>query len=383
MIKIIIGSLTYPLPNGVTASIDTSVDSLSEQGFRFIVVAPRYEKRKHRLQHYQAPSSPVTRAIGYFMGRKEKTFGLTAPFYIKKIVKNFNPDIYWLHNFAWAPNAFEIHMFNSNKPKVLSYHTLVEEYGQMYGGKVGADLMKHRSKLIGNKVDAIIVPNEKIEKKLRQYGIIKPIHIIPTAITLPSSYLSKKDLLKKINIPFDSKIILYVGRVCKEKNIEILLRAMGEIRKKNEKIFLLVVGAGDIVKFKSKARKMKVADRVIFHGHYSLEETKKMYGGSDLFVFPSKKTETQGLVIGEAMIAGIPVVAFSSQAKTGVYPEKLFFSVKKESDLHLKILEAFNESNKKDKIVKDAKKFILENFSEEKIAEKQKKLFLSLVSRKN
>ena len=380
--KILISSLTYPLPNGVTVSIDASLDGLIAEGYEFLIVAPRYKTIKHRPEHCQVPSSSVARAIGSLIGKDERTFGITASYYIAKIAKEFKPDIYWLHTLTWAPNAFELHMLKSEKPKVLSYHTLVEEYGRMYGGKIGADLMRRRSKSVANKMDAVIVPSKVIEQKLRQYGVIKPIYVIPTGINIIKDYFTKEELCARFSLPPNSKILLYVGRVCKEKNIEALLKIMGEIKKKDSNIFLLIVGPGEIEKFKSTVQNMNIADRVIFAGFFPAKETQRMYGGSDVFVF-SSKSETQGLVIGEAMMAEIPVVALESPIQPEIYPESLSVVVKNESQFSFAVLDILKNCKKRDKMVKKAKEFVLENFSREAMTKKQKELFTKLLRSKS
>jgi len=375
--KILISSLTYPLPNGVTVSIDATVDGLMAEGYKVLIVAPRYKTIKHRPEHCSVPSSVAARAIGSLIGKEERIFGLTASYHIEKIAKEFKPDIYWLHTLTWAPNAFEIHMLKSDRPKLLTYHTLVEEYGRMYGGKIGADLMRRRSKSVANKMDAVITPSQVIEQKLRQYGVIKPIYVIPTGINIVEKYFTRKELGKRFSLPQNSKILLFAGRVCKEKNIESLLKIMKKIKDKDGNIFLLIVGPGDIEKFSALAQKMNVADRIILTGALPLEETQKIYGGSDVFVFPSK-TETQGLVIGEAMMAGIPVVAFESPIQPEIHPKNLSVVVKNESQFSLAVLDILRNQQKRDEMVKKAKEFVLENFSREAMTRRQKELFSKL-----
>ena len=372
--KILISSLTYPLRNGVTVSIDATVDGLLAKGDKVLVIAPRYEKTKHRPEHRPVPSSFVVKALGSLIGKEEKTFGITARYRIEKIAKDFNPDIYWLHTLTWGPNAFELHMFRSDKPKVLTYHTLVEEYGRMYAGKIGAALMRKRSKSVCNKMDVIITPSSVIKEKLRKYGVIKPIYPIPTGIDIVKKYFTKKELCKRFNIPLESKILLYVGRICREKNIESLLKVMKKIKDKDKNIFLLIVGPGDIEKFSNMTKEMGIADRIIFTGALPAEETHKIYGGSDVFTFPSK-SETQGLVIGEAMMAETPVVAFESQIQPEIYPRNLAFVVKNQLEFSNAVLNISKNKGKTEKMTKNAKKFVLENFSREAMTRKQRELF--------
>jgi len=375
--KILISSLTYPLRNGVTVSIDATVDGLLAKGDKVLVVAPRYKKTKHRPEHRPVPSSTVVKALGSLIGKEEKTFGITARYHINKIIKEFDPDIFWLHTLNFMPNAFELTMLKSDKPKVLTYHTLVEEYGRMYAGEVGAALMRRRSKSVCNKMDVIITPSAVIKEKLRKYGVVKPIYPISTGINIVKKYFTKEELCKKFNIPSGSKILLYVGRICKEKNMESLLKVMKKIKKQNSDIFLLIVGPGDIEKFSAMTKEMNIADRVIFTGPLPAEETHKIYGGSDVFTFPST-SETQGLVIGEAMMAGTPVVAFESQIQPEIYPRNLALVVKNQLEFLNAVLNILKNHEKREKMTKNAKKFVLDNFSREAMTRKQRELFLKV-----
>jgi len=380
--KILICSLTYPLLNGVTVSIDATVDGLVAKGDEVIVVAPRYEKGKHRPEHYPVPSSYMTKTLGSLIGKDERTFGATAFFHIQKIIKKFNPDVCWLHTLTWAPNAFELNMLKSKASKVLTYHTLVEAYGRIYRGEIGANLMKRRSRSVCNKMDVVITPSKIIEKKLRSYNVTKPIYAIPTGIEEIGKYFTKKELHKEFNIPLGSKILISVGRVCKEKNIDALLKIMKKVKDKSKDLYLLLIGPGEVDQFKSLAEKLKISDRVIFAGPISKEKVEKSYGGADAFVFASK-TDTQGLVIGEAMMAEIPVIALESQIIPDVYPRKTLASVKNQSDFLDAVFDILKNTKRREKLVKNAKKFILENFSREAMTRNQRELFSKIHNNKS
>jgi glycosyltransferase involved in cell wall biosynthesis len=372
--KILISSLTYPLPNGVTVSIDATIDGLIEKGDEVLVISPDYYKKKHRPEHRPVASSSVTHTIGSLIGKEERTFGLSAFGQIKRIAEKFDPDIYWLHTLSYAPNFFERYMLKSNKAKILTYHTLVEEYGRMYAGEIGANLMKKRSEIVANQMDAVIVPSKIIAEKLGSYGVTVPKYPIPTGIAKIEKYFSRKELSEKFGIPEDSKILLYVGRICKEKNIGSLLRVMEKIKKENPSAFLLIVGPGDIEEFKAVAKEKNIADRIIFTGPLPAEEAQRIYGGCDVFTFPSK-SETQGLVIGEAMMANIPVVAFYSQIQPEIYPEDIALVAEDESQFAKAVLGILDDKEKRKEIVDKAKKFVVANFSRPAMTRKQRELF--------
>lgn len=376
--KILASSLTYPLPNGVTTSLDTSVDGFSEAGHEIRIVAPEYKMGKARKEHYPVPSSVLTRTVLSLFGKEERTFGLRAKIYIDKIAKSFQPDAYWLHTLMPVPNAFEKYMMASGKPKVLTYHTLVERYGSLYAGQIGSSLMRARSRTVANKMDVIISPSRVTEQKLRQYGVKKPIYVIPTGIEIPELLFTKEDLARKYDFALDAKVLLYVGRVSKEKNIEALLRVVKLLKGKKVNVVLLVIGPGDIEEMKKKAKKMGIGENIIFTGPLIRENAQKHYGGADAAVF-SSQTETQGLTTGEAMVAGVPVVALDSPTREEFYPEDVAMVARDESDFADAILCILNNPAERQKKIEAAKRFARDTFSKKRMIERQIALFESLI----
>ena len=370
-----VSSLTYPLPNGVTVSLNMAVDGFIEQGHEMLIVAPDYKKGKFRPEHYSVSSSSIIRSIGILLGKEERTFGIKALSEIRKIAKEFKPDAYWLHTLTWDSNSFEKHMLSSKKPKVLFYHTLVEEYGRLYAGKIGAYIMRERSRKVCNNVDAVMTPSKAMKDKLLSYGVKKPIEIIPTGIEPCLNPFKKKELREKFKIDENSKVLLYVGRVSKEKNLNVLLDMINNLKMKAT---LLIVGPGDIKETEKEVQKRGIKNQVVFTGALPKKETVRIYGASDAFVF-SSKSETQGLVIGEAMYAGIPVIALDSPIQKEVYPEQVAFVVKNESNFAEKVEQAFKNKNETKKKVDKAKIFVEENFSKKTMISRQTNLFKKLI----
>ncbi len=373
-----ISTLTYPLPNGVTVSVNAAMDGFIKKGHEVIIVSPKYYAKKKRPEHYPIKSSFIIKGLGIIIGKEERSFAIGSQSKIKEISNQFQPDAYWLHTLTWAPNAFEKFMIKSKKPKVLFYHTLVEDYGRIYAGKIGAYTMKKRSKSVCNKMDAIMTPSSMMKKKLESYGVIKPIYVIPTGIDSCPNPFTKKELKEKFKIPAQFKILLYVGRVSKEKNLNVLLKTMKKLKDNNFKAVLLIVGPGDIKETKQEINKMGIKDRVILTGALPKEETVRTYGGADAFVF-SSTTETQGLVVGEAMISNTPVIALDSPIQKEVYPEKTAVVVRDPEKFPQKIIDTFNNRKKTKLMVEKAKKYVLSNFSKKLMINRQVKVFKDLL----
>ncbi len=378
--KILICSLTYPLRNGVTVSINTAADGFLDRNHTIKIVAPNYNVETARKEHVAVKSSVLTRSIGVIIGKEERTFGLGSQSEIKKIINEFKPDAFWLHSLTWGPNAFEKEMMNYKKPKILFYHTLVEEYGRLYAGALGAYTMKKRSKNVCNKVDAIMTPSDAMKKRLQGYGVIKPIYVVPTGIDPCLNPFTKKELIEKFNISKNSKILLYVGRVSKEKNLNVLLNTMKELINKNFQATLLIVGPGDIGEMNKEINEMDLKGKIILTGGLPKQETARIYGGSDAFVF-SSTTETQGLVIGEAMNAKIPVIALNSSIQKEVYPKETAIVVEDPKTFAEKIIKVFEDKKTTKEMIKNAKVFVTSNFSKKIMIDRQEKIFNDLINK--
>lgn len=377
--KILVGSLTYPLANGVTTSINTSVDGFLKHHHQMMVVAPSYSVGKARPEHQPVSASEIGRWFLTAMHKKEHFFSAEAPQEIRELAEKFQPDAYWLHTVTWAANAFEKEMIRSDKPKVLTYHTLVEDYGRAYAGSAGAWKMSQRSREVANAMDAVITPSKAIAKRLIKYGVKKPIWVIPTAISIPSSSYTKAELAERFHFPPAASVLLYVGRVSREKNIELLIEMTRPLLEKRDTI-LLLVGPGDIVDTEIYARRFGVGEQVFCTGPLAKEDTQRIYGGADAFVFASQ-TETQGLVIGEAMLAGTPVVALDSPIQAEVYPDDVAAVVRNEANFAATVSEVLTNKKLTEQKAKKAKAFVAKNFSLENMISRQIGLFEKLVTK--
>ena len=310
--------------------------------------------------------------------KKERLFSVTSAGEIEKIVEDFQPDAYWLHSLTWTPNAFEKAMIKSGRPKVLTYHTLVEDYGRAYAGEIGAWRMRTRSRAVASAMDAVIVPSQVIAKRLSLYGVRKDVDVIPTGIKIPKTAYTKKELAERFHFPADSTVLLYVGRISREKNITKLIQLTQPLLQKNRAI-LLLVGPGDLIEVKHQAKKWAVGLQVICTGPLPKEDAQKIYGASDAFVFTSQ-TETQGLVIGEAMSAGLPVVALTSPIQPEIYPDEVAVVVRDRHQFANSIRSILDDDKRRLLMTTVAKKFVEENFSISGMISKQITLFERLIA---
>jgi 1,2-diacylglycerol 3-alpha-glucosyltransferase len=303
-----------PRLDGVSVSVETCVRALRERGHEVYVIAPRYPRYKdkgndiYRLASVKFPASPGTPEIRWGLQLPEKTL-------LKIIRMNF--DI--IHGHSGGGVLFlGLQVARAkNIPFVITYHTLFNRYTHyFFNGKIiTPKMLELASKFIGNMCDFLIAPTDRVKKELIDYGVKKPIEIVASGIELDNyKNVTKGFLREKVSIPNNHKILLYVGRLGKEKSVNFIIRSFKLIHEKNPQITLVLVGDGsEKVYLKELAKELGVSKNVIFFGSVKHADIPKVYADADVFVFASQ-TETQGMVILEALASGVPVVAVNDEA---------------------------------------------------------------------
>ena len=204
--------------------------------------------------------------------------------------------------------ASELHV-----PIVHTYHTVYEDYTHYFSPQKvwGRNIVQLMTKKLANAVETIIAPSDKIRKILEGYQVSCPVEVIPSGIHLEKYQLCKKeDWRKKIRMQLgisqDALVLVYVGRMAKEKNIEELLEYQQDAGKSG--VILVLVGDGPYLpELKKKVEELKLAKNVIFTGMITPEEVGRYYQAGDLFVSASI-SETQGMTYAEALAGGFPLL---------------------------------------------------------------------------
>ena len=211
-------------------------------------------------------------------------------------------------------------------PIVHTYHTMYEDYVHYitkgYFDAPSKKIVEYLTKFYCDKtIDELIVPTKKTYDLFKEkYRYERNVHIIPTGIEIERFYKEKinqeklKILKEKLKLNLNDIVLLFVGRVASEKDIEFLINNHSKILKNNKNVKLLIVGDGpDLENYKKLSKKQKIEDNVIFTGKVSWDDIPLYYSLSDIFVTASH-TETQGLTVVEAMAASIPVVALNDES---------------------------------------------------------------------
>ena len=209
-------------------------------------------------------------------------------------------------------------------PLVHTYHTVYEDYTHYFSPsrRWGRLLARGLSRAILNQCDGVIAPTEKVRALLEDYGVKPPVAVIPTGIPLrrfaaPVSDAVLAGLRQTLGIPAENRILVYVGRLAKEKNLEELLdcrAGLGEAP-----VTLLLVGDGPArPALETQAAALGLAaPAVVFAGMAAPETVPLYYRLGDVFVSASS-SETQGLTYLEALAAGTPAVCRADSCLAGV-----------------------------------------------------------------
>ena len=200
-----------------------------------------------------------------------------------------------------------------NAPLIHTYHTVYEDYTHYYSpsARLGRYMAAHFSKWILNKTEYAIVPTEKVHDLLEEYGVDTPVAVIPSGIEMsrfqtPQDQEKEKELRHRLGIEPEDMVLVYLGRLAQEKNIQELFQLIRARHQKSLK--LLLVGDGPYrQELEEAVQQMQIQDQVIFAGMVSPEEVNYYYHLGDVFVSASQ-SETQGLTYIEAMASGLPIL---------------------------------------------------------------------------
>ena len=212
----------------------------------------------------------------------------------------------------------------TSSPIVHTYHTMYEDYVNyvLPWKKIGRKMVKNFIKYRLKKAKRVIVPSEKIAKMLKKYPISSPISVIPTGIDLQKHSRKKiSDVSVRRGYSDGLFLLVYLGRLSKEKNIEEIIEFFAEAVKIIPETALLIVGDGPQMDALTKlVEELALEDRVLFTGKVAPELVPEYYQCADLFVSAST-SETQGLTYIEACANGLPLLCRKDDALLEVIAE--------------------------------------------------------------
>ena len=295
-----------PFRGGVTTAVETLRQGLEGLRHHVRVFAPAARPPVSDPPWvFRYPSVPAPTYPG---------FALAVPFSsrLHGMARAFAPDIvHAQHPFLLGPAARRFAR-RYGRPLVFTYHTRYEKYAHYVPlpERLVAALAVRLSCRFAASTDLVIAPSERIAGTLRARGVTAPVAVVPTGVPLdlfePGDRVGAR---RALGFPGDTLLCLYVGRLDREKNVDLIIDAFESIADAVSSASLSLVGQGTHeAAVRRRAEAGPARDRIRFHGGMDREALPLYYRAADLFLFASE-TETQGLVLAEAHASGLPAVA--------------------------------------------------------------------------
>jgi 1,2-diacylglycerol 3-alpha-glucosyltransferase len=305
-----ISDVYFPRVNGVSTSIQTFRNQLAQLGHESLLIAPEYERlSREEPGIVRVPSRRV------LFDPEDRLMRLRSTLRHLPDLRQRQFDLVHIQTPFVAHYAGTLLSRRLGVPRVETYHTLFEEYLYHYVPLVPKSWMRALARRLSrsqcNDVDALVVPSNAMLDVLRAYGVTVPIEIIPTGIELDQLAGGDGSVFRaRHGIAPERPTLVHVGRVAFEKNIDFLLRVLVRVRQRIPSVLLVIAGDGPAVEaLKRSTVRLGLEGSALFVGYQERKQALlDCYRAGDVFVFASK-TETQGLVLLEAMALGVPVVA--------------------------------------------------------------------------
>jgi 1,2-diacylglycerol 3-alpha-glucosyltransferase len=361
--------------------VRTLAEGLRAKGHRVLIFTTTDPGCKERMPDvYRLPSVPFV-----FLPSRRVAFMIPPKLLAR--MRGFKLDI------VHTQTEFSIGVFGKvtagllHLPHLHTYHTVYEDYTHYFaGGRIfKPGMARSVSRIFCNGADVVSTPTDKVKDLLISYGVKRPIHAIPTGIKFNQfrrgQYTEQEiaDARAELGVKPDELVLMTVGRVAKEKSMDVVIKALPELLRSVPNVKYVSVGDGPYRdELKTLAGSLGVSDSVIFAGPRPWEDIGKYYQAGDLFVSAST-TETQGIVYVEAMAAQIPLIVKRDRSvedilidgKTG-----LFFD--DEHELASRAAELLLNKPKRDRLAAGAWEHV-QSLSAEIFVERMLELYKSMI----
>ncbi|MBA3034743.1 MAG: glycosyltransferase family 4 protein [Rhodocyclaceae bacterium] len=308
---LMISDVYFPRINGVSTSIETFRADLAAEGIQVRLIAPDYPERHDapatwRVPSRRVPFDPEDRLMRW------RLLNHTAHRLAAEGIDLVHVQTPFAAHYAGMRTARRHHV-----PVLATYHTHFEEYIAHYLPALPRPLLKAAARRIAvgqcNGLDAVVVPSRAMHETLSGYGVKAPLHVLPTGIPVGNFTSGNGALFRsRHGIAADRPVALFVGRVAHEKSIDFLIEAMAAAVRQRPDLLLIVAGEGPALPaLRRQSEHAGLSNSIRFVGYLDrIQELPDCYAAADVFAFASR-TETQGLVLLEAMAAGLPVFALA------------------------------------------------------------------------
>lgn len=308
--KILMMTNTYlPIVGGLEKSIKTFTEEFRRAGHKVMIAAPEDKN----APEYE-PNIVRLPAIQKF-NKTDFSLNIPIPGMLEKLFESYRPDIVHAHHpFLVGDLALRL-CGQYDIPLVFTYHTMFEQYTDYFAldNEGFQTFVMKLAAGYANLSDYVIAPSASVRRILRKRGVKQPIHVVPTGFDVKK--FKKGDggkIRKKLRIPEDAFLAGHIGRLSEEKNLGFLTDAAAIFLAHHPAAYFLVGGRGDQKQeMMNTFKKCGVYDRVRFAGVLHGQSLINAYHAMDVFLF-SSLSETQGMVVTEAMSAGVPVIGLDA-----------------------------------------------------------------------
>lgn len=379
-----ISDVYFPRVNGVSTSIKTFVLQMQALGHEVHLIAPDYNTTTQEQAHWikRVPARDI------YFDPEDKLMKYGEAMKLLPSLMDEKYDLIHVHT-PFVAHYLGLKLAKKlNVPLVETYHTFFEDYLHHYLPFIPQKIARGMAKLISkrqcNAVNAIVAPSQPMLDVLRSYGVKVPAQVIPTGLQDHSFQPADgKAFRQKYDIPLEVPVMLYVGRVAYEKNIDFLLGVAMVLSDTRPDILLVVAGEGPAEASLHKlAKSLKIEKNIKFIGYLDrATELNACYQSADIFVFASK-SETQGLVLLEAMAQGTPVVAIAELGTASILVEGQGALIAKENTLEFaeKVNQLLIYPELRFELGKKARTYVAAHWTASIQADRMVKFYISLIA---
>jgi len=381
-----VSDVFFPRVNGVSTSINTFATELRALGHQVTLIAPSYtDEDKQEEWIVRVPSHKI------YFDPEDRLMNFGKLKALLPWIRDKHFDVIHIHT-PFTAHYVGIHFGKKlDIPVVETYHTFFEDYLHHYLPFIPQFISRKLARTISrrqcNAVDGIVSPSKPMLDVLKQYGIKTPAEVVATGLD-DSSFASVdgEHFRMSHDIPLTQPMLLFVGRVAHEKNIGFLLEMHLELIKNHPDALLVITGEGPAEEsIKQSIEKLGISNKVRMIGYLDRShELIACYKAADIFVFASK-SETQGLVLLEAMAQGTAVVAIAELGTKSILIEGEGVLIAKDdiNDFADKVSVLLSDAPKRQMIGEKGRQYAQEKWGAGVLAKKVAKFYKSTINQKS
>ena len=381
-----ISDVFFPRVNGVSTSINTFATELRALGHQVTLIAPSYtDEDKQEEWIVRVPSHKI------YFDPEDRLMNFGKLKALLPWIRDKHFDVIHIHT-PFTAHYVGIHFGKKlDIPVVETYHTFFEDYLHHYLPFIPQFISRKLARTISrrqcNAVDGIVSPSKPMLDVLKQYGIKTPAEVVATGLDDSSfARVDGEHFRMSHDIPLAQPMLLFVGRVAHEKNIGFLLEMHVELIKKHPDALLVITGEGPAEEsIKHSIDKLDISNKVRMIGYLDRShELIACYKAADIFVFASK-SETQGLVLLEAMAQGTAVVAIAELGTKSILIEGEGVLIANDdiNDFADKVSVLLSDDPKRQMIGEKGRQYAQEKWGAGVLAKKVAKFYKSTINQKS